>query len=86
MKMEMLESGLIRMSDRLYVLPYEEKTDGPNLYYVKGDRYSVAVDAGNSKAHVEKFYRALKEPGFPLPDCTFISHWHWDHTFGLQKS
>ena len=84
MKMEMLESGLIRMSDRLYVLPYEEKTDRPNLYYVKGDRYSVAVDAGNSKAHVKKFYRALKESGFPLPDRTFISHWHWDHTFGLH--
>ena len=44
--MEMLESGLIRMSDRLYVLPYEEETDRPNLYYIRGDRYSVAVDAG----------------------------------------
>ena len=84
MKMEMLESGLIRMSDRLYVLPYEEETDRPNLYYIRGDRYSVAVDAGNSKAHVEKFYRALKESGFSLPDYTFISHWHWDHTFGLN--
>ena len=82
--MERKESGLIRMSDRLYVLPYEEETDRPNLYYIKGDKYSAAVDAGNSKANVEKFYRALKANGFRLPDYTFISHWHWNHTFGLH--
>ena len=82
--MEREESGLIRMSERLFVLPYEEETDRPNLYYIRGDRYCAAVDAGNSKAHVERFYQALQASGMRLPDCTFISHWHWDHTFGLH--
>ena len=82
--MKQEESGLIRFSERLYVLPYEEETDRPNLYYIKGDRYSAAVDAGNSEKHVKKFYRALQESGFRLPDYTFLSHWHWDHTFGLH--
>ncbi len=82
--MDREDSKLIRTSDRLFVLPYEEETDRPNLYYIRGDLYSIAVDAGNSKAHVEKFYQALEESGLPLPECTFISHWHWDHTFGLH--
>ena len=77
-------NSLIRLSERLYYLPYEKLTDRPNLYYIKGDDYSVAVDAGNSQKHVEKFYNALKEEGFDLPKYTIISHWHWDHTFGLK--
>ena len=77
--------GLLKkLSERLYYLPYEELADRPNLYYIKGDDYAVAVDAGNSQRHVEKFYGALKEAGFELPKYTIISHWHWDHTFGLK--
>ena len=77
-------NSLIKLSERLYYLPYEKLTDRPNLYYIKGDDYSVAVDAGNSGRHVEKFYNALKEEGLVLPKYTIISHWHWDHTFGLK--
>ncbi|MBQ6560531.1 MAG: MBL fold metallo-hydrolase [Erysipelotrichaceae bacterium] len=77
-------SKLIRLSDRFFVYPYEERTDRPNLYYILGDDYSVAVDAGNSWRHVHEFYDALKEMNFPLPSYTVISHWHWDHTFGLN--
>ena len=75
---------LVKLSERLYYLPYQEAGDRPNLYYVKGDDYSVAIDAGNSGRHVEKFYDALTEMGFDLPKYTIISHWHWDHTFGLK--
>ncbi|MBR4461701.1 MAG: MBL fold metallo-hydrolase [Erysipelotrichaceae bacterium] len=77
-------SKLIKFSDRFYVYPYEERTDRPNLYYILGDDYSVAVDAGNSWKHVSAFYDALMEMNFPLPSYTIISHWHWDHTFGLN--
>lgn len=76
-------SKLIRLQDRLYVYPFEKGADRPNLYYVKGDERSLAVDAGNSPAHVRAFYAALAESGLPLPEMTIISHWHWDHTFGL---
>ena len=30
-----------------------------------------------------KLYRALEEQGLLLPDFTVLTHWHWDHTFGL---
>lgn len=74
---------LHKLSDRFYVFPYEERTDRPNLYYIYGDAYSVVIDAGNSTKHVQLFYDALKKEGLPLPAYTIISHWHWDHTFGL---
>lgn len=76
--------SLIKITDRIYCLPFESVSDRPNLYYIKGDNYSVAIDAGNSKVHVEKFYNELKEMGFELPKYTIITHWHWDHTFGMH--
>lgn len=75
---------LIKISDRFYFYHFEKRTDRPNLYYVKGDEFSVAIDAGNSSFHVKKFYASLKENDLPLPEYTLISHWHWDHTFGLK--
>ena len=74
---------LIKISDRVYYLPGEQETDRPYLYYIKGKAYSVAIDAGNSKSHVELFYNAIKKENMMLPKYTVITHWHWDHTFGL---
>jgi glyoxylase-like metal-dependent hydrolase (beta-lactamase superfamily II) len=76
---------LKKLSDRLYYLPSEERTDRPVLGYIKGDRYSLAVDAGNSSEHVEKLYRELGALELKLPDFTVITHWHWDHTFGMHS-
>ncbi len=73
-----------KISDRMYYLPAEERTDRPILGYVRGDNYSLAVDAGNSPDHVKKFYRELKESGLKSPDFTVITHWHWDHSFGMN--
>lgn len=75
---------LERLSDRIWVLPYEERRDRPNLSYIKGDNWSLAVDAGHSADHVNDFYRALEEERLPLPKLTVITHWHWDHTFGMH--
>ena len=75
---------LTRLSERIYVLPYTEEADRPNLFYLKGDVFSVAIDAGNSAAHVQAFYDAISAEGLPLPLLTVITHWHWDHTFGLH--
>lgn len=75
---------LNKISERVYYLSPEDETDRPCLYYIKGDKLSMAVDAGNSKNHLEKFYAAIDERGFRRPDITVITHWHWDHTFGLN--
>lgn len=74
---------LIKLTERVYYLPGESETDRPFLYYIKGNDYSVAIDAGNSHNHVQLFYDAIQRNKMPLPKYTIITHWHWDHTFGL---
>ena len=64
--------------------PHEPEVDRPMLAYVKGDKFSLAVDAGYSKKHVQDFYRALRSCDLKEPDFTVITHWHYDHTFGLH--
>ena len=75
---------LNRLSERIWVFPFEEERDRPNLCYIRGDRWSLAVDAGHSADHTGAFYRALENAGLPLPELTVLSHWHWDHTFGMH--
>ncbi|MBQ7657215.1 MAG: MBL fold metallo-hydrolase [Clostridia bacterium] len=75
---------LNRLTDRIWFFPFEKERDRPNLSYIRGDRWSLAVDAGHSEAHTKEFYRALEEAGLPLPSLTAITHWHWDHTFGMH--
>ena len=52
---------LIRLSERVWYSMYEEERDRPCLGYIKGDRWSLAVDAGHSAAHVREFYEALEK-------------------------
>jgi len=75
---------LNRLTERIWVYPYETERDRPNLSYIRGDRWSMAVDAGHSAEHTKEFYRALEEAGLPLPKLTVLTHWHWDHTFGMH--
>ena len=75
---------LDRLTERIWVYPYEPERDRPNLSYIRGDRWSMAVDAGHSAEHTGEFYRALEEAGLPLPELTVLTHWHWDHTFGMH--
>ena len=73
---------LVKVSDRIWYYPFEKERDRPILGYVKGDDWSLAVDAGHSKAHTLEFYSALEKAGLPMPSITVLTHWHWDHTFG----
>ena len=73
-----------QVTDRIWYSMYEEERDRPCLGYVRGDRWSLAVDAGHSDAHVQEFYAALERERLPLPSLTVITHWHWDHAFGMH--
>ena len=75
---------LKRLSDRIWYYPAEEQRDRPNLGYIRGDNWSLVIDAGHSEAHTREFYKALEDNGLPLPKLTVITHWHWDHTFGMH--
>ena len=75
---------LYRLTERVWVYPFEEERDRPNLSYIRGDHWSLAVDAGHSEEHVREFYESLEETGLPMPKLTVLTHWHWDHTFGMH--
>ena len=75
---------LKKLSEHIWYMPFEEKRDRPNLGYVKGDKMSLAVDAGHSEAHIREFYDLLQKEGLSLPFLTVLTHWHWDHTFAMH--
>lgn len=72
------------LTPRIAYLPAQAETDRPVLGYIKGERLALMVDAGNSAAHVAQFNRAVQAAGLPLPDFAALTHWHWDHTFGMH--
>ena len=52
---------LKRLTEHIWYMPFEEERDRPNLGYVKGDRWSLAIDAGHSEAHVRELYALLEK-------------------------
>lgn len=75
---------LQQLTPRIYQLSFSEAEDRPCLGYIRGERFSLMVDAGNSPEHVRDYQQALREAGFPLPQFTVLTHSHWDHCFGLH--
>lgn len=67
----------------VYIFPYEDSLDRPNLVYIKGKDKSLLLDAGGGP----KTYRYIKEQldkyNLLDPDYILISHYHWDHLFGI---
>jgi glyoxylase-like metal-dependent hydrolase (beta-lactamase superfamily II) len=76
---------LKKLTNRVYYYPHNPDTDRPLLGYISGSNYSLMIDAGNSHLHVEEFNTAVKVCGFKEPSFVAITHWHWDHTFGMHS-
>jgi glyoxylase-like metal-dependent hydrolase (beta-lactamase superfamily II) len=74
---------IIKLSERIYYMPHNGDTDRPILGYIKGDKYSLMIDAGNSKEHVNLFLGELSKLGLTYPNFVVLTHSHWDHTYGL---
>ncbi|MFC4558964.1 MBL fold metallo-hydrolase [Virgibacillus kekensis] len=73
---------LEKFSDRLFYLPPCQKTDRPILAAVVGDNYTMLIDAGNSSNHAKLFKEQLASYHV-FGDMLALTHWHWDHVFGL---
>ena len=52
---------LKKISERIYYMPHEDKTDRPVLGLICGDKYSLIVDAGNSPNHAMEFLLNIAE-------------------------
>jgi len=66
-----------------YITPISE-TDRPILGMVVGNNKTLMIDAGNSENHAKYFLKELEKENIQNPDMVVITHWHWDHIFGLS--
>ncbi len=75
---------LVKLTPHIYYSEPERETDRPVLGYIAGEKRAVMVDAGNSGAHYEAYRELLRARRLPMPEVCVITHWHWDHTFGIH--
>ncbi|EHN16456.1 MULTISPECIES: MBL fold metallo-hydrolase [Clostridium] len=75
-----------QLTKRVYYLEHNEDTDRPVLGYIKGDKFSLMIDGGNSAKHVGIYMEELDKRQLSHPKFVAITHWHWDHTFGLSAA
>lgn len=74
-----------KISENIYYLQEIKEKDYPNMGYIKGDKFSIMIDGGASHKQVDIFKKAVKEKGFSYPKVSVITHWHWDHTYGMSS-
>ena len=72
-----------KVTEHVYIKDFDPSTDKPNIGYIKGEKYSLLFEAGNSPAHADEIRRELADAGLKEPDLLAVSHWHWDHTFAM---
>ena len=61
-----------RLTERIWYYPFEKERDRPNLGYIRGDRWSLAVDAGHSDAHLADFTGRWKRLAFPCRSSRYL--------------
>lgn len=77
---------LKKLSNRIYISDFDSSNDRPRLGYIKGSRFNIMIDAGNSPAHFNQFIDECNTLGLSKPDYILLTHWHWDHVFGLADT
>jgi glyoxylase-like metal-dependent hydrolase (beta-lactamase superfamily II) len=75
---------LEKITERVFYMPCSEETDRPTLGLICGDKYSLIVDSGNSPTHAKEFLAELNTMSIPPVKYLVITHWHWDHVFGIK--
>lgn len=74
---------LMKHSDRFWYMTPVDRTDRPILGAVVGATHTLLIDAGNSVSHASFFLEQLEKQGLRAPSMVALTHWHWDHIFGL---
>ncbi|MCC6904795.1 MAG: MBL fold metallo-hydrolase [Anaerolineae bacterium] len=76
---------LKRITEHVYWLPPDSRTDRPALAAVAGQGGTLMLDAGASSAHADLFLTELQRLGLAAPRLVGLTHWHWDHIFGAER-
>ncbi|KWX76291.1 MBL fold metallo-hydrolase [Paenibacillus jilunlii] len=79
-----MEHRFQQLSPHILIMHAEHETDRPVLAAITGERRTLLMDAGNSPGHAELFRQELARRGIKPPELVVLTHWHWDHSFGLS--
>lgn len=74
-----------KLSESTYYMKPFHDTDRPSLGLICGDKYSLVIDSGNSPKHAQEFLEAVSKMDVPKIKYLVITHYHWDHIFGINK-
>lgn len=75
---------LIQLSKHCYATDFDRDYDRPRLGYIHQGECAFMIDAGNSADHYQTFLDLLIQHQLPKPQLLILTHWHWDHVFGLH--
>ncbi|MEW8976636.1 MAG: MBL fold metallo-hydrolase [Exiguobacterium sp.] len=73
-----------QLTSRIWYQTPVSETDRPILAVVRGENHQLMIDAGNSSAHAALFLEEMKKHNLGSPDLLALTHWHWDHIFGMK--
>lgn len=76
---------LKRIGKSIYYMPPDHSTDRPILALIQGCKSAIILDAGNSPNHARLFLDRMKPYQKQQIICGIITHWHWDHIFGMSE-
>ena len=76
----------MQISEHVWYMPREEDHYRPALGYVYSGLKSMVIDTGNSPEHISDMYGYIRSQGMPDPSFSMVTHWHWDHVFGMSSS
>lgn len=74
---------LNKLTNKVYYTDYVQNGDRPVLGLVIGEKYSLIIDSGNSRLHTKEFIREARKIATSPIKYLVITHWHWDHVFGI---
>jgi glyoxylase-like metal-dependent hydrolase (beta-lactamase superfamily II) len=74
---------LKEINDRILYSPPDHEVDQPCLYAIIGASHTLMIDGGVSEERAKKFQGELRARTGRGADIAAVTHWHWDHTFGL---
>lgn len=80
-----MQTKLKRISENIMYMPANHETDRPILAIISGSKSSLIIDSGNSSKHARLFLGELKKHNITNQKYLVITHWHWDHIFGINE-
>lgn len=75
---------LHQVSDHVWWFTPDSRTDRASLAVVVGEKSTLMLELGASPAHTREFLQALTDNEILLPNAAILTHWHWDHSFGME--